>query len=233
VFDSVHAWVAGARTRAREATWTERSLAVAVLLTILWMSLDHWNGLDERLVRDGLLLLGGPLALGLVHGRHVGWQVNRRAIRNTVVLCAIVLPFYLVGSTLPTIREFYPIWSLSSPALSAFFPYATKQFVLVLAAETYYRGLLCVGLREHGYKVVLLSPIVYMFHHVNKPPIELLLSGPADVLFGLFDYDANSLLPSVCAHGLGLALLDWLVLRPPLIDPETTVRWLQWLPVPT
>jgi hypothetical protein len=231
VFDTISDRFETAGTLAGQTSWTERTLAVAVLLSILWMAWDR-QALDQRLLRDGLLFLAGPLVLGLTHGRRIGWRVDRRALRNTLVLCAFVLPFYLVGSTLPSIREFYPMWSLSSPALPQFLPYTIKQFVLVLAAETYYRGLLCVGLREHGYKVVFLSPLVYMLHHTQKPPVELLLSGPADALFGIVDYDANSLLPSVCAHGLGLMLLDWLVLHPPLFDPETTMRWLRWLPVP-
>ena len=62
--------------------------------------------------------------------------------------------------------------------------------------------------------------------------VELLLSGPTDVLFGLVDYDCESILPSVVAHGLGLALLDWLVLHPPLLAPERVLAWLSWLPLP-
>jgi hypothetical protein len=73
---------------------------------------------------------------------------------------------------------------------------------------------------------------VYALHHVGKPPIELLLSGPTDVLFGAVDYDANSILPSIVAHGMGLALLDWLVLHPPLFPPEQVVEWLSFLPIP-
>jgi hypothetical protein len=34
------------------------------------------------------------------------------------------------------------------------------------------------------------------------------------------------------AHGLGLCLLDWLVLHDPLLPPATVVEWLSWLPIP-
>ena len=78
----------------------------------------------------------------------------------------------------------------------------------------------------------LISPILYAFHHVGKPPIELLLSAPTDVLFGLVDYESNSILPSIVAHGFGLALLDWLVLHPPIVPTATVVRVLSWLPIP-
>lgn len=215
----------------RGLSWFQRTIIVGAVLTILWMSWDL-GGLEGRVIRDGLLFLLIPLALGVTHGRHIGWTINRRAIRNAVLLSLFVVPFYVVGSTLPTIREYYPMFGLTSLALVEFLPHAVGQFTLALAAETYYRGLLCVGIRERGFWVVFISPLLYMLHHYGKPPIEFLLSGPADVLFGVADYDANSILPSVCAHGLGLTLLDILVLRPPIIDPETTLRWLDWLPVP-
>lgn len=196
------------------------------------MGASGFGTIEQRLVRDSLFLLGGPLALAGVYGRRIGWTINRRAIRNAVLLSAFVAPFYIVGSTLPAIRSYYPMFGLNSLALGEFVPHTVVLFTLALAAETYYRGLLCVGLREYGFWVVFISPIIYMLHHMGKPPIEFLLSGPADVLFGAVDYDAGSILPSVCAHGFGLILLDFLVLRDPLWSPETTLRWLDWVPVP-
>lgn len=187
--------------------------------------------LEQRLIVDGVLLIGGPLALGLSHGNRIGWRVDRTAVRNAALLALFVLPFYVVGSTLPTIRAYYPIWETTA-APAVFVPHAMKLFLLALAAETYYRGLLCVGVREVGIGAVFISPIVYMLHHASKPPIEFLLSGPTDILFGAIDYKSDSILPSVVAHGGGLVLLDWLVIHEPVFDPILVIRFLEWLPVP-
>ncbi|RQG90258.1 CPBP family intramembrane metalloprotease [Natrarchaeobius halalkaliphilus] len=211
-------------------SWVQKSLLTGAVLTLLWMYFVPGD-LDERIVVDGILLIGGPLALGLTHGRHIGWNINRVAVRNAVLLSLFVLPFYLVGSTLPTIREFYPMW-YTSAALGEFVPHAAQLFLLALATETYYRGLLCVGIKEIGFKAVFISPIVYMIHHASKPPIEFLLSGPTDVLFGAVDYKSNSILPSVIAHGAGLVLLDWLILHDPLFDPTPVLQYLEWVPIP-
>ncbi|WP_135828577.1 CPBP family intramembrane glutamic endopeptidase [Halorussus halobius] len=189
------------------------------------------TGLTDRLLRDVVVYVLAPLALAARHGRHIGFRVDRTAVRNTVLLVLFVLPFYVVGSSLPTVRAYYPMWETSA-ALREFLPHAVAQFVIALAAETYYRGLLCVGVRELGFKSVFISPVVYAFHHMYKPPIELALSGPTDVLFGAVDYESESILPSVVAHGAGLAVLDWLVLHPPLVPTERVVRWLSWLPIP-
>ncbi|WP_255167888.1 CPBP family glutamic-type intramembrane protease [Natrononativus amylolyticus] len=223
---------AGSRVRGLfgELSWFQKSLLTGAVLTLLWMQFVP-RELGPRVVVDSLLLIVGPLALGFSHGRTIGWRVDRLAVRNAVLLSMFVLPFYLVGSTLPTIREFYPIWETSA-APEEFIPHAAMLFMLALAAETYYRGLLCVGVKDIGFKAVFISPIVYMIHHASKPPIEFLLSGPTDVLFGAVDYKSNSILPSVIAHGAGLVLLDWLVLHDPLFDPEPALRWLEWLPIP-
>lgn len=211
-------------------TWVHRSIAVAAVLLLLYV---NWRAveLSERVLRDVALFIVGPMTLGLVYGRRVGWRVDRRALRNAVVLAAVVLPFYLLGSTLPTVREFYPMFE-TSPALGAFVPHAVQLFLLALAAETYFRGLLCVGVRDLGFKCVFISPVVYAALHAGKPPIELVLSGPTDVLFGAVDYDANSILPSVVAHGGGLVLLDWLVLHDPVVPSQQVLDWLGWLPLP-
>ncbi|WP_121741086.1 CPBP family glutamic-type intramembrane protease [Natronorubrum halophilum] len=211
-------------------SWVQKSLLTGAILTLLWMRYVP-SELGRRAVVDAVLLIGGPLALGLTHGNHVGWNVDRVAIRNAVLLSLFVLPFYLVGSTLPTIRTYYPMWQTSA-ALGEFIPHAIQLFILALAAETYYRGLLCVGVKEIGFKAVFISPVVYMIHHSGKPPIEFLLSGPTDILFGAVDYESDSILPSVIAHGAGLVLLDWLVLHDPLFDPTAVLRALEWLPIP-
>ena len=213
-------------------SWVQTSLLAGLALAVLW---SLWSvpstSLGARLVRDVTLFVGLPGALALARGRDLGWRVDRRALRNTVLLAAFVTPFYVVGSSLPTIRAYYPMWETST-AVVDFVPHAIAQFAVAAAAETYYRGLLCVGVRELGVKSVFISPVVYAVHHVHKPPIELLLSAPTDVLFGAVDYRSESILPSVVAHGFGLALLDWLVLHPPVVPTATVVRVLSWLPVP-
>ena len=227
---SVHARI---RTAADESTWLQRSLLVGLAISILWSS---WSvsstDLSARVVRDAVLFVLAPGVLAVTHGRRLGYRVDRVAVRDTLVLAAFVLPFYLVGSSLPSIRAYYPMWQTTT-ALGSFLPHTLQQLAVVIAAETYYRGLLCVGVSdEFGFKSVFISPVVYALHHVGKPPIELLLSGPTDVLFGAVDYHSGSILPSIVAHGLGLTLLDWLALHDPLFPPSEVVAALRWLPVP-
>ncbi|PSP76070.1 CPBP family intramembrane metalloprotease [Halobacteriales archaeon QS_1_68_20] len=226
----VDAVVAQFPLRVDRRTWLVRTalLGAAVLLIRRQLTVGD---LPERAVVETMLYVVGPLALGLTHGRQLGWRVDRRAVKHTVALALFVLPFYVVGSSLPTIRSYYPIWRTTLTP-TEFLPHAAGLFVLALATETYYRGLLCVGIKHIGFKAVFVSPIVYQLMHAGKPAIEFWLSGPTDVLFGAVDYRSDSILPSVVAHGGGLILLDWLVLHDPLLPPERIVDWLSWLPIP-
>ncbi|WP_410765442.1 CPBP family intramembrane glutamic endopeptidase [Haloferax sp. DFSO60] len=220
------------RRRISDLPWLYRALLVGGVVGAAWSLWPIPGGsLTYRAVHDALLFILIPGALAVSHGRNLGWNVNRAALRNTVLLALFVLPFYLVGSSLPTIRAYYPMWHTSTNLVD-FLPHAAQQLLVVVAAETYYRGLLCVGVREIGRKSALISPILYAFHHFGKPPIEIVLSAPTDVLFGLVDYESDSILPSIVAHGFGLILLDWLVLHPPLFPPEDVIAALQWLPIP-
>ena len=208
-------------------TWVQKSLLLGAVLTVLWMNASP-SGMSNRVVIDATFFIAAPLALGLIHGKRIGWRISHVAVRNAVLLSLFVLPFYLVGSTLPSIQQYYPMWRTST-SLDEFLPHAVQLFVLALAAETYYRGLLCVGIKEIGFKAVFISPVLYMLHHWEKPMIEFLLSGPTDVLFGAVDYKSGSILPSVIAHGVGLVVLDWLVLNDPLFDPGPVLSLLEWL----
>ena len=201
--------------------------AIILFGRVTWSTPD----MTARLSRDLTLFVVTPALLAYRFGGDIGWRINRAAIRDALLLAAFVAPFYVVGSTLPTVREFYPMWR-TSLAFGEFVPHAIQLMVLAFATETYYRGLLCVGVREIGFKCVFISPVVYAMMHVSKPPIELVLSAPTDVLFGAVDYRSASILPSTVAHGCGLVLLDFLVLRDPVLPPELVLRWLSWVPVP-
>ncbi|MCT9095847.1 CPBP family glutamic-type intramembrane protease [Haloarchaeobius sp. HME9146] len=235
-FDDARSWLSERLSSLRPSnlSWTQKSLLLGFVLALLWMEFTRYP-LNERVVTDTLIFFVGPMALAITHGKNIGYRVDWPAIRNTLLLALFVLPFYVIGSSLPGIRAYYPMWGDwgSTVALDQFAVHALKQFWLVVAVETYYRGLLCVGVGERfGIKAAFISPFVYMIHHIGKPPLEVLLSGPTDVLFGAVDYKSDSLLPSIVAHGAGLVLLDWLVLHEPLIPPETVIGLLRWLPIP-
>lgn len=203
-------------------SWEGRVLVVGVAIFVV-ISLWDTGTLRSRLIRDGFVFLVGPLVLAVAHGRHIGWRVDRRALRWSVWLTAFVLPFYIVGSTFPTVRAAYPMYGAAVPTLPAFLPTAVGLVVLVVATETYFRGLLCVGLRSWGRIAILVHVPFYVIRHLGQPPIEVALSGPAGILFGATAYETESILPPVVAHGVGVLILDWLTRHPPLFDAS---RWL-------
>lgn len=210
--------------------WVGLALVFGAAIAVLRVSWDV-PGIDARLARDLTIFVALPALLAVRYDGDIGWRIDRTAVRDAALLAVFVAPFYVVGSTLPTVREFYPIWG-TTLAFGDFLPHAVQLFLVAFAVETYYRGLLCVGVRDLGFRCVLISPVVYALLHTGKPPVEVLLAGPTDLLFGAVDYNSGSILPSTVAHGCGYVLLDYLVLRDPLLPPDRVIEALGWLPVP-
>lgn len=208
--------------------WVPLAIGSGLLLAIPHLAV-RVTSIQQQVLRDGLFLIVVPMVLATAFGRRLGWRVDRTAVFNAAGLTAFVVPFYVVGSSLPSVRSAYPMWP-TEPSIGVFLPHALGLLAIVVAAETFYRGLLCVSVRDIGLRCVLISPVIYVLWHLGDPPIELLLAAPADVLFGLVDYHSRSVLPSIVAHVTGFTLLTWLVMHPPLIPPETVVGALEWVP---
>lgn len=215
--------------------WVPTALLSGLVLAGVW-TLWPAGTLGARLLRDAILFLAAPIGLVLLAQRgqlreRLGWQFDRRAVRTAVGLTALVLPIYVVGASLPSVRAAYPM-ATASVGASQVVPRAALVIGLVVATETFYRGLLCVGIREVGPVAILVSPVLYALQHLGGVPIEILLAAPADVLFGAADYRSQSIVPSILAHVTGLLVLEWLVVRPPLLSPERVGDLLGWLPIP-
>ncbi len=216
-------------------TWIATALLAGLVLAAAW-SLWPASTLSGRLVRDAVLFLACPIAL-VAATRHrqlsesLGWRVDRDALKTAVGLTALVLPIYVVGASLPSVRAGYPVGATPAAEIQ-FLPHALLLIGLVVATETFYRGLLCVGIRRVGPIAILVSPILYTLQHLGGVPIEVLLAAPADILFGAADYRSRSIVPSITAHAVGLLVLEWLTIHPPLLPPEQVAEALQWLPIP-
>lgn len=195
-------------------SWTAVVLSSMGVVAIGW-TLWSTSTLAERLVRDTLMYLFIPFLLAAIYREKIGWTVDRDAIRMTVLLTLLVLPFYVVGSTFPAVRNAYPMWE-TGLSLSEFLPHVVGLLAITVAVETYYRGFLCIGLRRLGPVCVFVHIPLYVYVHWSNPPIEVILSAFAGLLFGYVAYKTNSIVPTVTAHFIGLVVLDILVLQPPL-----------------
>lgn len=195
-------------------SWTVAALSSMGVVLIGW-TLWSTSTLLERVIRDAVLYLFVPLLLATIYREKIGWTVDREAIQMTIALTLLVLPFYVVGSALPAVRNAYPMWE-TSLAFSELLPHVFGLLILAVAVETYYRGLLCVGLRRFGPVCVFIHIPLYVYVHLPNPTIEVILSAFAGLLFGSVAYKTNSIVPTVTAHFIGLVALDLLVLLPPL-----------------
>lgn len=201
----------------KEKYWPHRALIFgAVIFTIYFFLWPTSYGLQDRMLKEGFLFIFLPYLFLKLNGKSIRPQLNKRTLKNTVFLLAIFMPFYVIAGSVPEVRSYYPIWNPGTTVLS-FLGLQVKQSVISIGTEAFYRGLLCVWIREIGPKSILVSPIAYAAAHIGKPGVEVIGSGPADIVFGYFDYRSESIIPSIVTHSIGMATVDYLVMQPALL----------------
>ena len=197
------------------------SLAVLASVPIVALAWTRWSTatFGERILRDAIVY--GALSVGLAAGydgslrEELGWTLDRETAIAAVGLTVFVLPFYVVGASLPAVRNAYPMWGVTLE-FPGYLVHALGLLVLTVVAETYFRGLLCVGLRHLGPAAIVVHVPVYVLVHVPRPTIEMALSAGVGLLFGWVAYRTRSIFPVVVAHFVGLVVLDVMVSLPPL-----------------
>jgi hypothetical protein len=202
-------------------SWIRKVFLFAFLvlaIEVLW----NPSGMFLRAVEKGLVYVLIPFVFARLHGRDLGLRFDSDVAVNTLGLCAIVLPFYVVAGSLPVMRSFYPVGDVPLE-LMPFVYHQFLQFFLALGTEVFYRGILCVWISDIGRKAVFVSPILYTVQHFGKPSPEVLASAPADIFFGWFDYSSDSIVPSVIAHWTGMILTDYFSLVDPLFPEKGLV----------
>jgi len=146
-------------------------------------------------------LLGfSPKELGLSRG-------GGRGYRWALILFIATVPLSLYGTTIPAMKDYYPIFSFSSP-----FDFALKELAMgaiMLANEAFYRGFLLMPLsRKNRWLAILAQDVPYTLAHIGKPGIEVPYSFIAGIVFSWLDLESESVLPSFLLHWLGSAFFD-------------------------
>ena len=203
------------REQWQNISWIKRVILFASLTLILYETVDLGSSIEVRALESFLFFILLPFLFLKLNGKSLDFSIDRTTLIYTGALCTGILPFYLLAGSVPSIRTFYPI-GISSTAPSVFIIYQLKQFFLALGTEIFYRGVLCVWIRDIGPKSIFVSPLVYAYQHLGKPSLEVVASAPADVVFGYFDYRSESIIPSVTAHWFGMIITDWACLHDPL-----------------
>jgi hypothetical protein len=192
------------------------ALATIPVVAVGWTAWPPPYQLDERVFRDATLYLLVPGVLILLAPRRVGFTVDRDTLRATVLLTLAVVPLYVVAASIPSVRAIYPLWD-TSLAIPEFLVHTLGIVAVVTAVETYFRGVLCVGVRQFGPASVLVHLPLYVYVHLPHGYLETTVSALTGLFFGAIAYRTNSVVPTITAHAVGLATLDLFVLLPPVV----------------
>jgi len=173
-----------------------------------------------RYSRGGLFLWAGYnvlfyVVLPLILAYAIGFRREELGIRLRVLseykwaifLLIATIPLSVYGTTIPSMKGYYPIFDYSGPL-----DFILKELAIgaiMFAHEAFYRGILLFPLaKKNEWLGILAQDVPYALVHIGKPGIEIPYSFVAGIVFAKLDLRAESFLPSFLLHWLGAVLFD-------------------------
>gem|GEM_PF-3666665 len=101
-------YVQDAVSRYGSLSWIKQVLAFAAPVFAIEFFVRP-DSLALRALEKLIVFVLVPLAFVKLHDRDFGLEVNRRVAVYTVLLCLLVLPFYVFAGSIPVMRSFYPV----------------------------------------------------------------------------------------------------------------------------
>ncbi|ASJ04521.1 CPBP family archaeomyxosortase MrtA [Thermococcus barossii] len=140
--------------------------------------------------------------LGVGIGKRTGYMW-------ALVLFILTVPLSLYGTTIPAMKEYYPIFEYSGWG-----DFVLKELaigLIMFSHEAFYRGIILFPLaRKNEWLGILAQDVPYALVHIGKPGIEVPYSFVAGIIFAKLDLKGESFVPSFLLHWLGSVLFDLL-----------------------
>jgi membrane protease YdiL (CAAX protease family) len=173
------------------------------------ISVPFWDHVLIVLVGYSLIPLVLSIALGF-RPDELGLKLpNRKGVKLVLLLLALSIPLSLYGTTIPSMRNYYPVFPYSGSL--TFFLGELGMGLIMLAHEAFYRGFLLFPLaKKNEWIAILLQDIPYTLVHIGKPGIEIPYAFIAGIIFAKMDLKGESFVPSFLLHWLGSAFFDLL-----------------------
>lgn len=159
-------------------------LVYATLLTAALPSIAYRFAFRRRLAEAG-----------------IGFGEARRDALPIALCVLLALVAALALSRLPAVRAHYPAHAFVRDAPILWIPSTLLFAAYGLAQEALFRGYLLISLADTlGRRALFLQMALYTLAHAGKPPVEMALSIPAGLVFGLAALRTRSVLPGYGVH---------------------------------
>ncbi|NJE84471.1 CPBP family intramembrane metalloprotease [Thermococcus sp. CX2] len=186
-------------------------LLYAVSLAFIPLAWHRGDNVFEWAAYDLFFYVVLPLAAAYFLGfkpRELGFQFGKKeGYKWFAVLFLLSIPISLYGTTVPSMKSYYPVFSYSG-----WVDFLIKELAVgavMFAHEAFYRGVLLFPLaRKNEWLAILAQDIPYTLVHIGKPGIEVPYAFFAGIIFAKMDLKGGSFLPSFFLHWLGSALFD-------------------------
>ncbi len=181
-------------------------------LPVIFLAYGRGTNAYQWALYQGTAYVVIPLVISLLLGfrpSEVGFRIGRKGgYRWAAILLAVSVPVSLYGLTVPSMREYYPIFHYSGWPDFAF-----KELlmgVVMFSNEAFFRGFLLMPLSKGRREIIaiLAQNVPYTLVHMGKPGIEVPYAFFAGLIFAKMDLNSRSFLPSFLVHWIGSAFFD-------------------------
>ena len=188
-------------------------LLYSILLPLTLLAYGRGNDVYQWALYQGTAYVLIPLTLSLLLGfkpSDVGLHVGSKdGYRWALLLLILAVPVSIYGVTVPSMRDYYPIFHYSG-----WVDFTFKEglmAVVMFSNEAFFRGFLLMPLAErtgNKWVAILLQNVPYTLVHVGKPGVEVPYAFAAGIVFSWIDLKSRSVLPSFIVHWTGSAFFD-------------------------
>ncbi|ASJ07064.1 CPBP family archaeomyxosortase MrtA [Thermococcus pacificus] len=182
-----------------------------ILLPLILVVRYSDGGVFRWALYNLLFYFAVPLLVGRVMGfrrDELGVQIGKGpSYRWALILFIATIPLSLYGTTVPEMKDYYPIFEYSG--WGDFFVKELAVGAIMFAHEAFFRGMLLFPLaKKNEWLAILAQDVPYALAHIGKPGIEVPYSFVAGIIFAKMDLKGESFLPSFLLHWLGSVLFD-------------------------
>ncbi|NJE75871.1 CPBP family archaeomyxosortase MrtA [Thermococcus sp. ES12] len=195
--------------RLKRNPWVLYVISLPFILAVRYSDggIFRWAGYNFLFYFVAPLLLARAMGferneLGVGIGKRTGYMW-------ALVLFILTVPLSLYGTTIPAMKEYYPIFEYSGWG-----DFILKELaigLIMFSHEAFYRGIILFPLaRKNEWLGILAQDVPYALVHIGKPGIEVPYSFVAGIIFAKLDLKGESFVPSFLLHWLGSVLFDLL-----------------------
>ena len=176
-------------------------LTTVSILAVLLLVINYFFRFFDPVTRHLVLFLFIPIAIIVYNKENLsdyGLQLGDYKLGGIITgICVLgLVGIMYFGASIESLSTFY-----SKPINMV--AYIIINAIILFSWEFFFRGWLMFSFKKYKHWAIVIQTIPFVLVHITKPPIEMLLTIPAGLIFGWITYRTKSIIPAFLIHWIG------------------------------